>query len=338
MEINLLKHLTFRRIWNLVEIIAGYFLSRLTGKVIVIGVPFSLNIEPSGICNLSCPECPAGNGDMSRPAGLLNFKDFQLIADQIFRESFYLQLFFQGEPFINKDIFNIIDYARKKKIYTSVSTNAQLLTVRNIGLLMKNPPDKIILSIDGYDEESYSVYRKGGSYKSADEGFRNLVSAKKQHQSKYPFIEYQVLVMKQNEHHLEKIKKYALSNGADKVVFKTIQVYDNSGAEKFLPYNNSFSRYSDYKDKLVPKSKLLNKCFSLWSSSVITWDGSVVPCCFDKDAEYEFGNAIRNSFRDIWFSEKYNLFRKKILENRRGIHICNNCSEGLKVNLNISKS
>ena len=50
-----------------------------------------------------------------------------------------------------------------------------------------------------------------------------------------------------------------------------------------------------------------------WFNPVITWDGKVVPCCFDKDAEYVMGDLNQDSFREIWNGTKYRIFRKSIL-------------------------
>jgi radical SAM protein with 4Fe4S-binding SPASM domain len=66
---------------------------------------------------------------------------------------------------------------------------------------------------------------------------------------------------------------------------------------------------------------------------VITWDGIVSPCCFDKDAKYKFGNIFVEKFKDIWTNNKYTNFRKAIIKNRKGIDICTNCTEGLNMNL-----
>jgi radical SAM protein with 4Fe4S-binding SPASM domain len=69
----------------------------------------------------------------------------------------------------------------------------------------------------------------------------------------------------------------------------------------------------------------------MWRSSVITWDGLVVPCCFDKDAQHQFGNVTTETFSEVWRSERYDQFRKAVLKNRKGIDICTNCTEGTKV-------
>jgi radical SAM protein with 4Fe4S-binding SPASM domain len=69
----------------------------------------------------------------------------------------------------------------------------------------------------------------------------------------------------------------------------------------------------------------------MWSSGVITWDGLVVPCCFDKDATHQMGNLAENSFHDVWKGPAYNGFRQAILKSRSEIDICKNCTEGTKV-------
>ena len=71
----------------------------------------------------------------------------------------------------------------------------------------------------------------------------------------------------------------------------------------------------------------------MWRTSVITWDGKVVPCCFDKDAFYEFGPVNGRTFEDVWHSYPYNNFRKKILSDRKSVNMCTNCTEGLKINI-----
>ena len=71
----------------------------------------------------------------------------------------------------------------------------------------------------------------------------------------------------------------------------------------------------------------------MWRTSVITWDGRVVPCCFDKDAEFELGIVNGRSFKDVWQSEEYTKFRSKVLGDRKSVSMCTNCTEGLKVNI-----
>jgi radical SAM protein with 4Fe4S-binding SPASM domain len=69
----------------------------------------------------------------------------------------------------------------------------------------------------------------------------------------------------------------------------------------------------------------------MWHSAVITWDGLVVPCCFDKDAEYRMGNVSKQTFKEVWMSEKYLSFRKQLIGSRKNIEMCKNCTEGTNI-------
>ena len=107
--------------------------------------------------------------------------------------------------------------------------------------------------------------------------------------------------------------------------------YEN--ALKFLPSNKKYRRYIVDNGSFGIKGKMKNHCFAVWRTSVITWDGKVVPCCFDKDAEFELGLTNGKSFKDVWYSDGYNKFRAGILADRQSISMCTNCTEGLKVNI-----
>jgi radical SAM protein with 4Fe4S-binding SPASM domain len=333
LEINLLKYFTIKRTINAVKIISSFLLSRIIRKPVVWGMPLTYSIEPTNYCNLECPECPSGLGALTRSLGLLKFENFKRIIDEIKDTGFYIQLFFQGEPFINRDLPEMISYAQNQSIYVSVSTNGHYINKKNVGLMIENAPDKLIFSVDGLDEESYRAYRVGGSFKKADEGLRLLINKRNELKRKKPFVEFQFIVMKQNEHLLDKVLEYGNEVGVDKVVFKTMQVSSYENALHFLPSNEKYKRYSIENGQIKIKNKLKNHCFALWRTSVITWDGKIVPCCFDKDAKFKLGTLNGMAFREIWKSENYRTFREGVLDNRKGLSMCTNCTEGLKINI-----
>lgn len=333
MEINLLKYFTIKRAVNAVTIVLSFNLSKLFRKPIVWGMPISFSIEPTNHCNLKCPECPSGLGALTRPLGLLDFNDFKNWINQIKDTGFYVQLFFQGEPFINKHLPEMIKYAQMNKVYISISTNGHFINEKNVNQILESAPDKLIYSVDGLDEESYQKYRVGGTFKQADEGLRLIIKRRNELKKKKPFVEFQFIVMKQNEHQIDEVKKYCKDVGVDKLVFKTMQISSYENALKFLPANPKYRRYLVKDGKFSIKNKLKNHCFALWRTSVITWDGKVVPCCFDKDAEYTLGILNGKSFSDIWKSDEYQNFRSSVLANRSQTKICTNCTEGLKINI-----
>jgi len=314
-------------------IVASFGAARIFRKPIVWGMPLTYSIEPTNFCNLKCPECPSGTGELTRPLGFLAIDNFKKIINEISETGFYVQLFFQGEPYLNKKLNEMIEYAQSKNIYVSISTNGNLISAKNIDKLMEHAPDKIIFSLDGLDEESYQNYRVGGTFKQADAALQMLVEAKKKLKLKKPFVELQFIVMKQNEHLLDEVRAYSKKRFVDRLVLKTMQISSYENAVKFLPTKNEHSRYILKNESYEIKSILKDHCFALWRTAVITWDNKMVPCCFDKDANYFLGNLNEYSIREIWQSELYQNFRVGVLKNRKGNSMCNNCTEGLKVNI-----
>ncbi len=296
-------------------------------------MPLTYSIEPTNLCNLKCPECPSGTGELTRPLGLLSVENFQKMIDEMSKTGFYVQLFFQGEPYLNKKLNEMIAYAQSKNIYLSISTNGNLISEKNIDKILENVPDKIIFSLDGLDEESYQNYRVGGTFKKADEALQLLVEAKRKLNLKRPFIELQFIVMKQNEHLLSEVRAYSKKRFVDRLVFKTMQVSSYENALKYLPTKSEYSRYHLRNGSYQLKGDLKDHCFALWRTAVITWDQKMVPCCFDKDANYILGDLSKYSIKEIWKSELYQNFRRGVLQNRKGNSMCNNCTAGLKVNI-----
>lgn len=332
---NLINKLTFRKAINIAKIYTSFYIARFTKKPIQWGVPFSISIEPTTSCNLRCPECPSGLRSFTRPTGMLEENFFQKVIDEMKQDLLYLTFYFQGEPYLHPKFLNMVNYAHKRGIYTSTSTNAHYLSKENAIKTINSGLDRIIISIDGITQETYKQYRIGGKLSKVLEGTKNIIEAKNKLNSQFPYVIFQFLVVKPNEHEIEEVKKIAEEMGVDEVIFKTAQIYDYENGNPLIPENDKFSRYRKLPSgKYEIKNKLINSCWKLWHSCVITWDGKVVPCCFDKDANYDMGNLSNQAFLDIWHNPKYRSFRTKLLSSRKEIDICSNCSEGTQVNFN----
>lgn len=332
-SINLLTKLTPRRFWNAAKVYCSYQLSLLTGKPIQWGYPISISFEPTTSCNLRCPECPSGLREFTRPTGMLHPDFFKQTINDIYKDLLYLIFYFQGEPYLNPNFLDMVTYAHQKGIYTATSTNAHYLTDDNAKKTVESGLDRLIISIDGTTQDVYEQYRVGGNLHKVLEGARNIVKWKKALNSNTPFVFFQFLVVKPNEHQIDAIKKIGAEVGVDQVRFKTAQVYDyENDPNQLIPTNNKYSRYKKNSDgNMVVKSGLQNHCWKLWHANVITWDGLVVPCCFDKDAMHQLGNLSTQSFKETWNNSNYQQFRKELMNSRKNIDICANCSEGLSV-------
>jgi len=331
--LSLLSKLTVRKAWNGAKVLSSYYWSKWTKKPVQWGFPLSVALEPTTSCNLRCPECPSGLRAFTRPTGMLQKDFFRDTIDQLHKDVFYLIFYFQGEPYLNPDFLNMVNYASKKGMYTATSTNAHYLTDDNARKTVESGLDRLIISIDGTTQDVYQQYRVGGKLEKVLEGARNIVKWKKELNSRTPFVFFQFLVVKPNEHQLEEIKQLAKEVGVDEVRFKTAQVYDyENDPHQLIPSISKYSRYRTNKEgKTVVKNALDNHCWRLWHAPVITWDGLVVPCCFDKDAQHQMGDLKGRSFREVWKDKNYQQFRKDVLNGRGNIDICANCSEGTRV-------
>lgn len=327
-----LSKMTPRKVWNTSKVLTSFYYTRIRKKPIQWGMPFTISIEPTTACNLRCPECPSGLRSFSRDTGNLKEDFFRETIDTMYKDLMYLIFYFQGEPYINPKFLDMVHHAHNKGIYTITSTNGHFLNDENARKTVESGLDRMIISVDGTTQEVYEQYRKSGKLDNVLEGARNIVKWKKKLNSKTPHTIFQFLVVKPNEHQIPDVYKLAEEIGIDEVKLKTAQVYDYENGNPLIPTIDKYSRYNETDDGTYRvKNKLMNQCWKLWHSCVITWDGIVVPCCFDKDAIHRLGNLKESTMKEIWQNEAYQNFRTQIIQGRDKIEICTNCTEGCTV-------
>ena len=334
-SITFLKKLSFHKIVNFVKVYSSFLYSKLLKKPIQWGLPFTVSIEPTTACNLRCPECPSGLRSFTRETGNLKKDFFSRTINDMYKHLMYMIFYFQGEPYINPDFLEMVKHAHEKNIYTITSTNGHFLNDENARKTVESGLDRIIISVDGTTQEVYENYRKEGNLENVLQGARNLVKWKKKLNSSTPHTIFQFLVVKPNEHQIPEIYKLAQEIGIDEVKLKSAQVYDYKNGNPLIPEQAQYSRYSRNEDGTYQvKNKLLNHCWKLWHACVITWDGMVVPCCFDKDAKHRLGDLKENKLQEVFYGTDYQNFRQELFKGRDKIDICTNCTEGCKVWVN----
>ena len=321
-----LRVLNLRRVMNIVWLVIGFRKRKMVEGV----MPMALSLEPTTSCNLRCPECISGLRGFSRPTGMIELDMVKNIMAQMGKWLVYVNLYFQGEPYLHKGMDDLVKECKRNGVYTSTSTNAHHLNPSRAKELVASGLDRLIISIDGTTQETYSAYRVGGSLEKVLEGTRNVIEARRNLGSGKPFIVWQFLVVKPNEHQVEDIKSLAKKYKVDEVVIKTAQIDNPHDDHPLLTSSPSLNRYE--KDSQTGlwnlRNPMKNKCWRMWSGCVITWDGKIVPCCFDKDAKHEMGKV--NEIDTVWSGKRYEDFRKKIFSDRKSIKMCTNCSEGTK--------
>jgi radical SAM protein with 4Fe4S-binding SPASM domain len=316
-----------KRFGNLAVVYLNFFRARLWGRSYQPPMPLAVSIEPTTACNLRCPECLSGLRDFTRPQGNLSPDLFRSLINEISHNTGYLTFYFQGEPLLNRDFSDMVSYAVRKNMVVSTSTNGHFLEQEQCAALIKSGLHRLIISVDGISSETYLKYRVGGDFGKVVKGIENIVLEKRNRKAYFPEIIVQFVVFSHNESEVRKARDFFKILGVDKVVLKSAQVNNNP---EMIPENPDFRRFAS-----EPSDGNFNKdavsCFRMWSSSVITWDGKVVPCCFDKDADFPMGKIPEQSFKEIWNSEPYLAFRDMLLTAGDKPEMCRQCSEQGKV-------
>jgi radical SAM protein with 4Fe4S-binding SPASM domain len=298
-------------------------------------LPFILMIEPTNSCNLRCPTCPTGSGKSKRPNSMMSFSEFKKIINQVGGNVKHIILWNFGEPFLNRELLDMIKYATSAGIHVTTSTNGEFFKSKEFCQeIVKSGLNYLIICLDGANQETISRFRRGSKFNDIENGFRLIHAAKKIMASKTPTIELQFILMKHNEHQRNYMKQHAKELGADFYSEKTVGIdYNDSEfqnlAKELLPNDLSLSRYYLKKDgKFSLKGEILNDCSWVYEGSVINSNGTVVPCSYDPYSKYVMGNVFEENLEKIWKNDKYQSFRRQIKRDRKSISICNACSEG----------
>ena len=310
---------------NALRCYVSYALS-LFGSVRIVHRPMFVSVEPAAICQLHCPECPVGTRKGERLADrgerFMSREVWERVLEQITPYAHTVQFYFQGEPLLHKDLPRMIGEAHERGLYTIVSTNAQALTFQMAEELVKAGLSKIIVSMDGLTEESYGAYRVGGSLEQCMHALSWLRAAKDRLHGNTT-IELQCLRLRSNEHEWKEFKKQYKALGADRLVFKTAQLYDYSNGHPLMPSDERYSRYTKGTDGRYHRKPIGSGCLRVWSGVVITTTGEVLPCCYDKAHAHAYGNIMKESLEALFSNERALAFRKAVL--KQSPDICKQC-------------
>jgi radical SAM protein with 4Fe4S-binding SPASM domain len=296
--------------------------------------PNKLTIDIGNVCNLKCPLCPTGRNDNTSVKGLMKIEAFKKVIDELGRYLTKLELYNWGEPLLNKDLIPMVRYAKAKNIPVSISTNLNIMDEKIAEDLISTNIDKILISCDGASTETYSKYRVGGDFQKVLSNIHLLQEARKKLKNRYTRLILLFHVFRHNEHEIQKIRQLSRSLGIElrinkmrtdmgKEIFEKAEVSIERD-RNWIPENPTYSAF----DLNKKKKRFQMKCRQLWTTTVINWDGSVLPCCAVYGERYAFGNVFKDPFAIIWNNRSYRLARKEVLNRiKESPTICHVCKE-----------
>jgi len=304
----------------------------------VLGYPYWLIIDPTNFCNLKCPFCPTGKGKNLREKSIFPLENFKRIIDELGTYLIHIDFCNWGEPFLNKDIYKMIEIAKQYNIDTKIDSNLNSLDEKDIENIILSGLDKIIVSIDGVTKETYSKYRVGGDFNKVMDNLYLLINKKLELNRTNPYICWQFLVFKHNEHEIEKVRKIGKEIGVDHVGITKAFIGDKG----WIPKNQKYSHYKiDDVTTYTPdcfENQQDTACNWPWEAMVINPNGSISPCCSVEYEDDDFGNIFHEPFKNIWNNEKYRTSRSYIKDNKvidASDNICIGCEQRGMINLDI---
>jgi MoaA/NifB/PqqE/SkfB family radical SAM enzyme len=313
-------------------LLAEWELSRQ--KTMLLCRPYYYIIDVCNVCNLRCPLCPTGNTTIARKQAMLSLAQYKELFGKIKEYALVVSLYNHGEPLLNPDVFSIIEYTHRNRVGTNISSNFNWPQPVEINDFIRSKLDYVTISLDGVTQDSYQQYRVRGDIGEVLDNLKRLLSARKALRSKTPFVEWQFIVFKHNEHEVDAAKKLASEIGVDLLRFISPGVppedmHNLELQEKWMPRN---PLYWVRNPRLVEERGYVfdQTCFYLYRSMFIYPGGGVTPCCFAHDEREDFGNLYNNSVREIWNNKSYRssrmLFSRSAPTEERLETLCDKCA------------
>jgi MoaA/NifB/PqqE/SkfB family radical SAM enzyme len=267
-------------------------------KPVVKGFPFSLQIEPTNICQLECPTCPTGLGINIDKPGKMQLDDFKMIIDQLKEYLYEIMLFGFGEPLLHKDIYTMIKYASENNIRTIISSNLCSFDETDVDRIINSGLELLVVSLDGITQATYQEYRVKGDVEKVKRNIEMIMKRKGELGSPNPVIQIQFIVMEHNQHEIEKAVDFSRRINVEEFVLKEV-------GPRFSP---KVFKGGDIKLRALEILNELNMCRRLWGAVYVGWNGDVRPCCLTFDGNA--GNMLADEFKEIWNNETYIASRR----------------------------
>ena len=327
-----LQHGTPHKLANL----ARAEIERKLHRIVCKSNPYLLIIDPCNFCNLRCPLCPTGLNDLGRPQSMLSLAHFKKYFDPLAENLFEAYMHNWGESMLNKEVFSMIRHAQDSNVGTNLSSNFVRVTSDDMDRLLDSGLEYLVISLDGTSPDTYSQYRINGDYDKVIENLTTFIQRRNARKQKTPVIEWQFIVMKQNEHQIAEAEVLAKKIGVDLLRFIPVGMpYEfknrKETADKWYPSSVQGRVESDHSEQQFGQANKPSPCFYLYRSMVVNADGGVSPCCvvYRKNRDFaDLSTMDTIAINTVWNNEKYrsarSLFSKEEVPGRRAT-VCDGC-------------
>ena len=210
--IAFMRYNSIQKVVNLIHVIWEMKL----GHCKVRSKPIIVFLEVNNICNLHCPFCLTGKGKTAdREKRNMSLSEMKRSIEELYDYLYFIQLYNWGEPLLNKNLFKFIDYVHRRRIFTMASSNMNFIRSDVAEQVVTSGLDYFIAAIDGFSANSYTKYRRGGNFENAIKNLKEVLNIRKRMGRSRPFVEWQYVVFKHNQHEIGEARRFALDIGVD---------------------------------------------------------------------------------------------------------------------------
>jgi radical SAM protein with 4Fe4S-binding SPASM domain len=257
---------------------------------------YRVNIEISNICNLQCSFCP----EVVRPKKRMDVALFERVISQVAPLTRLVTFHLMGDPLIHPDLSALVDICERRGVRIFFVTNGVLLKEKDISTLLR----------PSFHQVSFSLHSYADNFPDADPSayLAKIFSFTERAFEASPrlFINYRLWNLndargKSNQNHflVRAIEERFRVSLIDAIATRQ---------KKNVPVTNRLSLHFD-EEFIWPGADLPilgteGTCYGLSSHFGVLVDGTVVPCCLDKEGVINLGNIETTPIAEILASKK----------------------------------
>lgn len=317
---------------------------------VVNGGPKVVFIEITNRCNLLCETCPR-TYFQREPLKSLSLNEFISIAEQ-FPLMKRALLHGIGEPLLNRELSQIIEYLKEREVEVIINSNGTLLTPAWQEKLVQSGLDQYRCSIDGAKDETYARIRGANLLPKLKQGLEGLVKTKERLGAKTPLISIWCVSTRENLQELPDLLRLAADLDVPEVYMQRMVYFAGEPQKQYGMARDElaiFGKDENEEDRIIEECTALSAqlgirflasggrdplnsfaaarpsdfapwqaCMRPWTTAYITSNGNCLPCCISPFAtdDYEsliLGNLFEHPFSEIWNQPRYQNFRMDLL-------------------------
>lgn len=317
---------------------------------VVVGGPNVVFIEVTNRCNLLCETCPH-TYFQREPLKSLSLDEFIQIAEQ-FPQMRRALLHGIGEPLLNRELPEIIEYLKGRDVEVIINSNGTLLTPQWQEKIVASGLDQYRCSIDGAKDETYARIRGANLLPKLKRGLEGLVTTKERLGATTPNISIWCVATRENLQELPDLLGLAAELGVPEVYMQRLVYFAGEPQKQYGMARDEltfFGKDEKDEDRIIEECTELSArlginflasggrdpinslaaarssdftpwqaCMRPWTTAYVTANGNCLPCCISPFAtdDYEsliLGNLFERPFSEIWNENSYQKFRTELL-------------------------